>query len=65
MEKAKLSILNRNESMRNKILESKLNIVKSGLEYAYESKKLNEELQKLTERLIGELKKSEYEYVYN
>ena len=65
MEKAKLSILNRNESMRNKILESKLNIVKSGLEYAYESKRLNEELQKLTERLIGELKKSEYEYVYN
>ena len=65
MEKAKLSILNRNESMRNKILESKLNIVKSGLEYAYESKKLNEELQKLTECLIGELKKSEYEYVYN
>ena len=64
---ARYSIVFRNTAILYKILGSKINIVKSGLENAYKTNKLNEQLEEFTRSLIEYLSKNNpnYEKVFN
>ena len=64
---ARYSIVFRNTAILYKILGSKINIVKSGLENAYKTNKLNEQLEEFTRSLIEYLNKNNpnYEKVFN
>ena len=63
--KAKYAIESRRDVIRYTSLESKLNIVRSGLRNAYTSNKLNEQIEGLTEYLLLDLKDSKNDTVYN
>jgi len=59
---ARYSIVFRNTAILYKILGSKINIVKSGLENAYKTNKLNEQLEEFTRSLIEYLSKNNPNY---